>query len=266
MDSLPKLSITLIGHNEAYHLEELLPTLAWADEVIYVDCESSDNSIQVATQFHCRIFKRPNNPNLNINKSFGMENASGEWIFYLDPDERISGELTTEIRSAIANPGNKVAFSLNRRNYYFGRWLRYGSQYPDSQLRLFKRGHAVFPQKHVHEKLQIAGPIGKLQNDLYHRPYLSVSQYLQKFDFYTSFEANYLLEQGVKPGFGSSFHYWIERPLLRFIRRYFFKQGFRDGWPGFFAALFDSLNFMVRYFKLRELQQKQDNKSIHELS
>ncbi len=251
-----RLSITIIGHNEAGHLRELLPTLQFADEVVYVDCQSEDDSLPIARELGCRVFQRPNLTNLNVNKAFAMEQATGDWIFYLDPDERISPELAREIRERIQNPGAFVAFTMNRRNHYFGRWLRHGSQYPDVQLRLFRKGHAVFPQKHVHEKLQVNGAVGKLHNDLLHFPYLTISQYLQKFDFYTGFEAHYMWEQGVRPSFSTAWRYWFSLPATRFIRRYFFKAGFRDGWPGFFAALFDALNMMVRYFKLLELHHQ----------
>ncbi len=261
MSSQIKMSITIIGFNEAGHLEELLPGLNWVDEIIYVDCGSSDSSISIAERYDCRVFQQPNNPNLNVNKSFAMEQAQGEWIFYLDPDERIPEALAEDIRDAIETQDTYRAFYLNRRNHYFGKWLRHGSQYPDRQLRLFKRGYGHFPQRHVHEKLQIDGRIGQLKNDLLHYPYLTVSQYLHKFDFYTTFEAEFLLSQGFKPGIRPSFRFLLSTPALRFFRRYFLKQGFRDGWQGFFAALFDSLNYSVRYFKLREKFPEKDEKN-----
>jgi len=249
------LAITIIGHNENEHLRDLLPDLGWADEVIYVDCESMDGSATFAKKQNCQVFARPNNPNLNINKSYAMEKSSQDWIFYLDPDERISAELADEIYSTLSEPGEYVAFQLKRRNHYFGKWLRYGSQYPDVQLRLFRRGYGHFPQKHVHEKLEISGKIGMLDHDLLHYPYLSISQYIQKFNFYTSFEANFLLNNKKKPNFLMGLQYILFKPISRFIRRYFFKLGFRDGWPGFFAALFDALNYIVRYFKFIELSR-----------
>lgn len=247
------ISITIIGHNEKFHIKEMLLSLKWADKVIYVDCDSDDGSFELARQLGCIVFRRPNNPNLNVNKTFGIDQAKTDWIFYLDPDERISEELANEIKKTIARQSPYNAYLLNRRNHYFGRWLRYGSQYPDTQLRLFKRGCAHFPQKHVHERLKIEGKIGKLKNDLYHFPYLSISQYIQKFNFYTSYEANYLYQRGINPNYRLALLYWFIKPTSRFIRRYIFKMGFRDGWQGLFAAIFDSINYVVRYFKFIEL-------------
>ena len=256
MKNTTTLAITIIGHNEVGHLKKLLPNLSWANEVIYVDCESSDGSFEYAKTQDCKVYQRPNNPNLNINKSYAMEQSQADWIFYLDPDERIPEPLSQEILNTISNPTDYAAFQLNRRNHYFGRWLRFGSQYPDIQLRLFKRGHGLFPQKHVHEKLQISGKIGHLKEDLLHYPYLSISQYLHKFNFYTSFEATYLADSGKSPNFIMAYRYCFSKPLMRFIRRYFFKMGFRDGWQGLFAAGFDALNYIVRYYKLIEHSKK----------
>lgn len=260
-----KLSITIIGHNEADHLRVLLPSLSWADEVVYVDCESTDHSVEFAENSGCRVFTRPNNPNLNVNKAFAMDKSEGDWIFYLDPDERIPENLSKEIRTVIQGSDSFNAYQLNRRNHFFGKWLKHGSQYPDIQLRLFKRGFAEFPQKHVHERLTVEGNIGQLENDLLHYPYQNISQYLQKFDFYTGFEANFLYESGKNPGAWLFFRYLFREPLLRFIRRYVFKGGFLDGWQGLFAAMFDSLNFVVRYFKLLE-QSKTSEKADFERS
>ena len=248
-----KLSITLIGHNEAVHLVQLLPELQqWADEVIYVDCDSSDASLEIARQYQCLTFERPNHANLNVNKSYAIEQATSEWIFYLDPDERISPDLREEIKQLIRSKPRQNAFQLSRQNHYFGKWLRYGSQYPDWQLRLFRRGKAVFPNQHVHEKLRVEGEIGQLKHDMQHHPYLNISQFLKKFDFYTSVEASYLVEKGVTVNFWNSLRFLLQKPFSRFIRRFLFKQGFRDGFPGLFCALFDALNQMVRYFKLWE--------------
>ena len=254
------LSITIIGHNEVEHLRELLPQLKWPDEIVYVDCESHDGSLEVAREAGCRVYSRPNNTNLNVNKSYAMEQANGDWVFYVDPDERIPEFLVSEIEKVIQGTTNS-AFKLNRRNHYFGNWLRHGSQYPDTQLRLFRKDSAHFPNRHVHEKLVVEGSIGKLNNDMLHFPYLNISQFLSKFDFYTRVEAGYLRDSGVRITAGNSLRFLVLKPFSRFFRRYFLKGGFRDGLPGLFCAIFDALNFVVRYFKLWELTQNPGTKS-----
>jgi len=252
----------MIGHNEVDHLRELLPQLLWADEIIYVDCESQDNSIEVAKIHGCRVFSRPNNKNLNVNKSYAIEQANNDWVFYMDPDERVSESLGNEIKQLKKDTINS-AFKLNRRNHCFGVWLRYGSQYPDEQVRLFFKKSAKFPKKHVHEKLFVDGKIGKLKNDLHHFPYLNISQFLKKFDFYTGIEASYLKDSGINITIFNTIKFLLLKPLPRFIRRYFLKGGFRDGLPGLFFAIFDALNFVVRYFKLWEYTKNSKKKGGH---
>ena len=246
------LSITIIGHNEVDHLRELLPLLKWATEIVYVDCESQDGSLEVARKLGCRVFSQPNNTNLNVNKSYAMEQATGDWIFYLDPDERLPELFESEIKAVIQDTTN-AAFRLNRRNHYFGNWLRHGSQYPDTQLRLFRKDAAHFPNQHVHEKLVVDGSIGKLNNDMLHFPYLNISQFLSKFDFYTGVEAGYLRDSGVRITARNTLRFLVLKPFFRFLRRYLLKGGFRDGFPGLFCTIFDALNFVVRYFKLWEM-------------
>jgi glycosyltransferase involved in cell wall biosynthesis len=181
-----------------------------------------------------------------------MEQATGDWIFYLDPDERLPELFESEIKAVIQDTTN-AAFRLNRRNHYFGNWLRHGSQYPDTQLRLFRKDAAHFPNQHVHEKLVVDGSIGKLNNDMLHFPYLNISQFLSKFDFYTGVEAGYLRDSGVRITAGNTLRFLVLKPFFRFLRRYLLKGGFRDGFPGLFCTIFDALNFVVRYFKLWEM-------------
>lgn len=258
-----KLSITCIGHNEAYHLKELLPELLkWGDEVIYVDCESDDGSFELAQSLGCRVFSRPNDMNLNVNKSYAMEQATGDWIFYVDPDERFEKPLIDEINYKITLT-TASAFKLPRRNHFFGHWLQHGGQYPDVQLRLFKKGKGEFPNEHVHESLKIDGKIEVLTNPMLHYPYLTISQFLKKMDFYSSFEAKHLFDKGVRPSFGNSIKFLFLKPKSRIFRRWIIKGGFRDGIPGLFAAVFDGVGWMLRYFKLWEMSKKshQENKS-----
>lgn len=259
-----KLSITCIGHNEGYHLKELLPELLkWGDEVIYVDCDSSDDSYDIAQSLGCRSFKRPNNMNLNVNKSYAMEQATGDWIFYVDPDERFEKALIEEVKQKIATT-QASAFKLPRRNHFFGQWLQHGGQFPDTQLRLFRRGKGHFPNKHVHESLVIDGPIEHLKNPMLHYPYLTISQFLKKMDFYSTFEAKHLFEKNVRPSMANSIKFLFLKPLNRFFRRWILKGGFRDGIPGFFAAFFDGVGWMLRYLKLWEMVKGSDK--THKMS
>jgi len=255
---MKKISVSIIVHNEAEHLEECLKSVSWADEIIMVDCESSDNTVGMARKYTNKIFSRPNLLNLNVNKSFGINQASTDWILYLDPDERVSEELAAKIKQILKTENDQFqGFFIPRKNHYFGRWLRWGGQYPDWQLRLFQKGKGKFPCKHVHERLEVYGKIGRLSAHLEHYPYRDTNELLQKLIFYTDFQVDFLWNKGVRPNLFVAWRYLFWRPITRFIRRYFLKFGFLDGFPGFLACVHDMLTGIFTYAKLWKFKNKQ---------
>jgi len=251
----PTITVSIIGHNEASDLERCFRSVDWADEIIYVDCESEDNSIEVAKEITDKVFERKNELNLNINKNFGFSKANSDWIMYVDPDEEIPKEMSDWIMKEIKNP-NAAAYTFKRKNINIGKWLKYGAQYPDTQLRLFKKDKAFFAAQGVHERLSVDGKIMNTHLFFHHYAYKSFSSYLHKAQFYSDTEANFLFDANLKPGFFPFVKYMIYKPQIRFIKRYFFKLGFLDGIRGFGAAFFDALNFPLRYLKLWEKYQK----------
>lgn len=251
-----KLSFVCIGTDEKDQLKELLPQiLKLGHEVVYVDSESTDGSAELAESLGCKVLKRPRHPNANVNRTYAFEHVTGDWIFYVDPDERFSQEIVDELKEKIQNNPDVCGFKLPRKNYFFGVWLKHGGQYPDHQIRIFKKGFASFVKPHVHERLTIRGRMMLLDAPMEHYPYLTIAQFIKKFDFYSTFEANYLRENNVPVNLSNSFKYLFFKPLNRFLRRYFIKGGFKDGIPGYFAALFDAVGWMTRYFKLWEMKK-----------
>lgn len=251
---MPTIGISMIAHNEEKQIAKALQSSLFADDIVVVDCESTDKTAEIVKNFpQARIFSRPNNKNLNLNKSFGFEQLATDWIFYLDPDEIITEELTAEIKEAICSE-KFAAYKLPRRNIFFGRWLAHGSQYPDTQLRLFKRGRASFPNRHVHEMLQVDGETGNLKNAFEHHPYPEVADYMRKMIFYTGFQAEYWHTSGMSDNVFNTLRHLFFRPYFRFLRRYLLKQGFRDGWQGFAAAAGDAFQNIFSYARFLELR------------
>jgi glycosyltransferase involved in cell wall biosynthesis len=250
---MPSIAFTLIGHNEAHQLPRCLESVRWADELIYVDCESTDGSPEVARRYTGRVFRRPNLKNLNVNKAYGIAQATTDWVFYLDPDEVIGEALAQEIRATIAADPPENAFRLPRRNLFFGHWLRHGGQYPDAQLRLFRRGRAWFPCKHVHEKLEVDGAVGTLREGMVHHTNPTPAEAFRKLDFYSTFNAELWAREGRRPALGMAVRYLAWLPASRFLRRYVLKGGFRDGWPGLAVAVLDGMELQARFLKLTYL-------------
>ncbi|RCK77824.1 MAG: Lipopolysaccharide core biosynthesis glycosyl transferase kdtX [Candidatus Ozemobacter sibiricus] len=248
------IGFSLIAHNEEAHIATALQSIQWADQIVVVDCESTDRTAAIASAFpKVRLFRQPNQANLNLNKSFGIAQLTTDWIFYLDPDERIPAPLAEEIRRVVSDTPHQ-AFRLPRRNFFFGRWLAHGGQYPDTQLRLFRRGKARFPNRHVHESLEVDGSIGRLTEPFDHHPYPRLDDYLRKMNFYTSFQADFWGKEGRRPTPLDALRFLALRPASRFFRRYVLKGGFRDGWPGYIAALGDAFQIAVSYAKFLERQ------------
>ncbi|MCP4229923.1 MAG: glycosyltransferase family 2 protein, partial [bacterium] len=226
----------------------LLETLGFADEVVVFDAESQDRTAEIARDFGGVLLSGPNVRNLNENKTKAIEECRGEWAMYLDADERIGPKLAAEIRRAIEDDdGGYNAYNMPRLNNYFGRYLKYGGAYPDTQLRLFRRGKAHFPCLSVHEKLVVEGKIGRLSEPLHHESYPTVSDYLKKLPFYVEAQADYFERKGAKRGAGNSFKYFAFKPVIRFLRRYVLRLGFLDGWPGYAAAALDWLQMVLSW-------------------
>ncbi len=135
-----------------------------------------------------------------------------------------------------------------------GQWLKHGGQFPDNQLRLFKRGSAHFPCNHVHERLEVKGTIGNSPYCILHHPYPTIETYIKKFNFYTTFEASFLFENS--PSVLSGINFLIFKPFFRFFKGYILYRGFLDGFGGFVAAFFDMINFPVRYLKYLEMKRQ----------
>lgn len=246
---MPTIAFTIIGHNESENLPRALESVSWADQLVYVDCQSADNSLEIALRYTELVFSRLNLPNLNINKAFAIDQATTDWVFYLDADEEITPRLGEEIRRVIGSNPRDCAFRLPRRNLFFGTWLRRGGQYPDHQLRLFRRGMAHFPLEHIHEKLDVSGTVGTLREPMDHHTVDTPATAIRKMDFNSTFNAMDMAARGQRPTMGMALRFLVFKPLNRFLRRYLLKGGFLDGWPGLAVAVIDSIDFQFRFIK-----------------
>jgi len=252
------ISACITAFNEELNIQKTLKSLDWVNEIIFVDCESSDRTAEIAQKYNCKIFSQPNNSNLNVNKNFGFSKASSDWILCLDADEVIPQELKLEIQALMKKSIVEHGFFLKRKNNYFGKFLMHGGNYPDKQLRLFRNGFGKFPAKHVHERLKVQGKIGILTEPFEHYPYRDIKQYVEKLNFYTTFESVYRYNGGQRFS-ANNFFMVLFSAFIRFLRRYFFKLGFLDGFQGFAAAFFDYVSQMLIQIKLWEVCRNDRN-------
>lgn len=247
-----KPSVVISAYNAENFLEECLQSVQdIAQEIIVVNSGSTDNTLAIAKKYTKHIFTKENNPMLNANKNFGFTKAKGEWILNLDPDERVTPELAKEIKEVIQKDGEVSGYFIARKNIIFGKWIAHGIWWPDYQMRLFKKSMGKFPEKHVHEAVEVMGQTEKLENPMIHKNYQTISQYLQKVDkLYTDNEAENFLAQGKKLIWPDA----ITMPANDFFKTFFLQKGFLDGLHGLVLSLLQAVYTFVVFAKVWEKQ------------
>lgn len=243
----PTIACVVITKNEERNIADCLVSARWADELIVVDAESSDKTVELARASGAKVFVRPW-PGFGLQKNFGMAQASSDWILILDADERVTEELRGEVRTCLDQwkPGAHVAYRIPRRNFFYGAWVRRAGVYPDYQVRLFRRGAAHYNDVAVHENLLVEGEIGTLAGHLDHYTERRIQDHFKKFGLYTTLAAQEKAKKVRTVG-------WIDlvfRPLVVFGKTYLLKQGFRDGVHGLIVCVFASMYTFVKYAKL----------------
>ncbi len=229
---MKKVSVVISAFNEEKMLPDCLSSLKDLDpEIIVVNNSSTDNTAQIAKKYTDKVFTHKNDPvMLNISKNFGFTKAAGEWIISLDADERLTPELCKEIKSLVnGHMSNVNGYDIPRKNIIFGKWIEHSLWWPDYNLRLFKKGKGKFALKHVHEKLDVVGELGKLENPMIHYNYQTVSQFVNKMNkTYTESEAENFIASG------KQIHWYdaIRWPADDFVKTFFFQKGYKDGLHG----------------------------------
>lgn len=246
-----KISVVLATFNEEDNLRNCLNAIKnLADEIVVADGGSSDQTLKVAQEFGAQIIQTSNPPVFHINKNKAIDAASGDWILQLDADEVVTDNLAKEIKNVISSKSDVNGYWIPRRNFFLGRYLTKGGQYPDYTLRLYKKGKGKLPAKDVHEQAVVTGNVGYLKNDLLHLRDKNFSEYLKRFIRYTDLLASQLKDKQIKVSFTSFVDYMLYKPIFWFIKVYIRHKGFVDLFPGFVFAFFSSLRFPVSYYKL----------------
>ena len=248
------LSLCMIVKNEEENLKKYLPELMdIIDELIIIDTGSTDKTVTIAEEFGAAVYKATWCGDFAKLKNDAMNYAKSDWILILDADEKVTDKLKKEILSVITRENKFNGYFIQRKNYYLGKWLKYGGNYPDYQLKLFKKGKCRYEHPPIHPKVIIDGETGFLKAPLEHFPYDTIGDYLKKFDLYTTHDAEYLKTMNVKVNFFNTIRWIVIKPSVRFVKRYFLKMGFLNGIPGIFACIFDAMGYVVKYIKLWQL-------------
>ena len=248
---MPQLSAFIITKNEAADIAGCLESLRGvADEVIVVDCHSTDETVAICRRLGAKVLLRDFD-GFGFQKQYALEQTTGEWAFSIDADERVTPALAEEIRILIRSNPREAGFKVRRNFYFLEKRLRFGGLGGDWVLRLFRRQAGHFRPVKVHEGIDVEGPVGRLKNPLEHHSYPTLDEYLQKREQYTSLDARERWAAGrrfsVKDYFSPAWA-WIKRVVL--------KAAWLDGREGLQYARLSAGSAWMRAVKLKELEQQ----------
>ena len=231
MDTPIPLSVVILAKNEAGRIRDCIQSVRWAQEVLVIDDESADDTVEAAESLGARVLRRK----MDIegrHRNWAHAQAAHEWVLSLDADERVTPELAEEIQALLRHEPPFDLYAIPRRNYLGTRWVRHGGWYPSAQLKLFKKSVFRWEETTVHPRAFADRPCGLLRHDLLHFSYRDERDFLAKLDRQTTLEATKWLQDGRRIGLGKA----LWRTGDRFVRTYLLKQGFREGRLGLFIA------------------------------
>ncbi|MCJ7805555.1 glycosyltransferase family 2 protein [Patescibacteria group bacterium] len=246
-----KLSVVLATFNEEKNIAECLRSVKEiVDEIIVFDESSTDKTREIAESLGAKVFKVKHEPLFHITKQKAIDSATGDWILQLDADERVIPALANEIRKVVESPKEKNnGFWIKRKNYFLGHWMKGSGMWPDSTIRLFRRGKGHLPQVSVHEQAQIDGSVGTLENPMEHHTAPTFNKYLVNANRYTTLTALELENKKYPVDVFHLFWWSTAKPLWTFVMLLIRHRGIRDGMYGFVFDLFSGLHFPIAYFK-----------------
>jgi glycosyltransferase involved in cell wall biosynthesis len=247
---VPKISVTVITKNEAADIADALASVAWADEIVVVDSESTDDTVAIAKRLATHVVVRPWEGYV-AQKNAAAALASHDWILSLDADERVTPALADEMRALGADPPH-AAYRMPRVTWHLDRWVRTTDWYPDRQLRFYDRRRARWTGRRVHEGVHASGSVGDLRGELQHYAYRDVADHLETIERYTTLASEQMLEDGRH----STLMHLALHPPLAFLRNYIARGGIRDGRTGLIISALNAYYVYKKYAKLRELRQQ----------
>lgn len=249
------LSAIVLTYNEERNIATCLQSLTFADEVLIIDAGSEDKTIDIARAMGAKVYERPmNDEGFAGQRNFALTKATGDWVFYLDADERASTELAGEIRQHIEQKPLQAA-AIHRFSVVMGKKVRHGAYRPDYPLRLFPRD-AVHWQGIVHESPSTDLPTKHLHHPTEHFCLTSWEQYFTKFNRYSTLMAERMEKNGKRTSTPLAYLH----ASYAFFFAYILKLGFLDGALGLHLSLGHAFYTLTKYLKLQHRQEMRDAK------
>lgn len=249
---MEKLTAIIPTGNEINNIEEVIASVSFADEILVVDSFSTDGTYEKAQKLATKVLQRDFNYPAS-QKNWAIPQAAHEWVLLLDADERVTPELRGEIQKTLENPPEAiVGFWIGRINHFMGKRVNYSGWRNDKVVRLFKKSHCRYEDKHVHEEIITNGKLGRLKNKLHHNTYVSLDKYIEKMNRYATWQAK---DYDKATGKLTAYHFII-KPFWGFFKHYIVQGGFRDGVVGLTIGYVQGYTVFMRYAKLWLLRRK----------
>jgi len=244
------LSIVVLTKNEEKNLKKLLPTLAFAEEIVVIDDYSEDKTIDIARDYGASVFERKLNNDFAAQRNFGLEKATGNWILFLDADEEVSKELGNEITQLVSNSLIQTqGYYIKRQDKLWGKLMTGTEAGKTKLLRLIKKGKSKWTRR-VHEYLKVPSSTAVLKHSLIHYPHPTLSEFLTDINYYSTIHA----EENAREGKKSSLFKIIFFPIAKFLNNWILLGGYKDGGQGFVVSLIMSLHSFLSWSKLWLMQ------------
>lgn len=250
-DSMAKvpLSVAIITKNAGKKLRMCLDSLTFADEIVIVDCGSTDHTERIAKEFGARWFVEPWK-GFGPQKNSALAKCSHEWVLSIDADERVPAGTARMIAEILSRDTQADAYAFRRKNFFHGRWIKAGDWWPDEVTRLMRKSTGRY-ERLIHENWVTDSRIERLPNEIEHYSFDSYSDMFRVMDTYSTLTAEQLHAEGKKAGPADA----ILRFGWMFFRNYFLKTGFLAGFDGFMIALTKAMGSFLKYAKLYEMSK-----------
>lgn len=251
-----KLSVIIITKNEEDWIENCLKSVEFADQIVVVDCGSKDKTLEICRKYNTEIFYH-DWESFSEQKNFALSKTTGDWILFIDADERISQELKKEIKNL---DFKYSAYAFPRKNVLLGKKMNFGGWWPDYVTRLAKKEKIISWEGDLHEELKVNGTIEKTTGCLYHFSHRGVTWMLEKSIRYTEMEADLRFKTNHPPVVWWRF---LRVMFTEFWYRFVIKSGWRDGTVGWVEVIYQTFNMFIIYVRLWELQKRKSMETIY---
>lgn len=254
-----KISVVINTKNESSNIERAIASIkSFADEIIVVDMESTDDTVKKAKRAGAQVFNHKDTQYVEPARNFAIKKATGDWIFILDADEEAQKELVKKL-TEIAEDGKYQFVRIPRKNIIFGKWMQHARWWPDYNIRFFKK-NAVTWDDEIHSIPVTIGDGVNIEEKesfaIIHHNYQTIEQYLDRLNRYTTVQAKYLVQtKEVTP------RDFIKRPTAEFLTRYFAGEGYKDGVHGLALSLLQSFSELIVVAKAWQAAGFQETKT-----